>query len=254
MFRWPVCIVAIAITLAAASNARAEEYVIICSGQSNMFGVAASEKMPDDLRPVPANVIYYRQFNPAKITAEKSFDGDKRYGPVPRFAHALAEARPKDRFIILHDSVGGSSLSQWLPEYQPKDPRGKDGYLYKAMQPRLSAIHKAHPKAKPLAFLWLQGEADKGPAAPVYGENLAKLIANIRRDTGTKELLAVIAEPGLADQGVYDGIHAFVKSDKRAAVVETKALGKGQLHFNDKGYDEIGKMFAATLVGLMPAK
>jgi len=239
-----------------AARAVAGEYLVVCSGQSNMAGVAVVATMPDDVKPIPANIVYYHSTGGVTPlpAPSKSFDDQKKYGPVPRFAHALAAARPDDTFIVLHDAVGGSALAQWVTDYEPKDiaKRYKLGELYKAMLPRLAAVHKAHPKAKPLAFLWLQGESDSGPYAAPYGDNLKRLIAAVRRDCGNPSMLALIAQPSLADDGVFEGIDAFVKHDKFAALIESRNIANKQLHFSPKGYDQIGKLFADSLVKLMP--
>ncbi|CAN5461747.1 hypothetical protein BH10PLA1_BH10PLA1_02790 [soil metagenome] len=238
------------------AHAFAGEYLVICSGQSNMGGVAVVADMPDEVRGVPGNVVYYHSPDAKNLQPAKSFDDGKKFGPVPRFAHVLAAARPDDRFIILHDAVGGSALAQWVTNYEPNDiaKRFRVGELYQAMLPRLAAVHKAHPKAKPLAFLWLQGESDAGPYAAPYGDNLKKLVASVRRDCGNPSMLALIAEPRQADAGVYDGIHKFVKDDKFAALIESKEIGRPGLHFNAKGYDEIGRLFADSLAKLMIEK
>lgn len=240
----------------AAAKVLAGEYLIVCSGQSNMAGVAVVAEMSEDVKSIPANVVYYHWPDVKNFQPSKSFDDQKKFGPVPRFAHALAAARPDDRFIILHDAVGGSALAQWVTDYEPKDiaKRFKVGELYQAMLLRLAAVHKVHPKAKPLAFLWLQGESDAGPYAAPYGDNLKKLITSVRRDCGNPSMLALIAEPRQADAGVYDGIHKFVKEDKFAALIESKDIGRAGLHFNAKGYDEIGKLFADSLARLMAEK
>ena len=260
--------------------ARAADYVVICSGQSNMAGVAPIKDMPEDLRAMPPNVLYYESaaIDPKGTAIEplKSFDATdadgsknprRRYGPVPRFAHAIAAARPNDRFIIVLTAVGGSALCQWVPDYAPKEVIEKlglaRGKYYQENKPKLDVVLKKYPDAKPLAFLWLQGESDTGAMADIYYDNLARLVANMRRDTGSPDLLALVAEPAEADKGVFEGITKFTQEDKHAALVVSREGGvrlsdtgpakNAHLHFDAKGYDQIGKRFAAALLDRLEA-
>lgn len=246
------------------SSANATDYIVICSGQSNMGGVAKVEEMPDELRKMPANVTYYcldpKAADPSKLEPMKSFDeGRKKYGPVPRFAIDIAKANPKDKFIILHNAVGGSALSQWVPDYAPKEVAEKYkwgiGNLYKPLEAQIASIRKLHPDAKMLAFLWLQGETDSfDDTSAIYKDNLARLVANVRKDCGNPEMLAVVAEPAKSSDGVFKGIADFTNEDKMSVLVQTKDISAGghsNLHFNAKGYDELGKRFAKALAAKM---
>ena len=250
---------------ALAAPLSAGEFLIICSGQSNMAGVGPAAELPEDLKPVPANVAYFKQPDPAKpLEPLTSFGDGPKFGPVPSFAHALSEARPKDKFIILLDAVGGSSLMQWVPDYGPAElttriNKGgatiheKVGVYFGPLAQRIALIRKTYPEAKPLAFLWIQGESDKGPLAGAYLENFKRLVTNVRRETSTPDLLVIAGEPGLADDAVYEAFRGFVKADKNSALVEGLDLSHKQLHYGAKGYVELGKRFAAALTGRIPA-
>ena len=254
------------------SAAGAADYIIICSGQSNMTGAAPLNEMPDEVRPIPANVLYYESGHmapdPAKIEPMKRFDwtvggwgADTRrtYGPLPRLAHMVAAAHPRDRFIFYMEAVGGSALFQWVPDYTPKSIPEKFnlpiGIYYNANVPRIATLLKAYPKAKPLAFLWLQGESDTGVMAGVYYDNLKRLVAHMRKDTGNPDLLVIVAEPCQADEAVFEAIGKFTREDKHSALVPTRDLSGGghkTLHFYPgKPVDELGKRFAAALLGCM---
>lgn len=256
---------------ALAPFAHAVDYIIICSGQSNMAGVANSKDMPDELRTVPANILYYHcnatvkdrevdKMEPTKSFDDGPMDGPvpRMYGPIPRFAHLIAAARPNDRFIILLNAQGGTGLATWVPDYTPKEIAAKlpIGKFYNIMVPRIAALRKKYLNAKPLAFLWLQGEHERFNAdwTAAYGDNLKRLTANMRRDTGNPELLTLIAEPGLTSEGVFDAIGKFTQEDKHSALIKTRDFNNGgkNLHFNAQGYDEIGKRYAAALLSRMP--
>ncbi len=246
------------------SPANATDYIVICSGQSNMAGVAKIEEMPDELRKMPSNVVYYcpdpKSADPSKLEPLKSFDeGRKKYGPVPRFAVDIAKSHPKDKFIILHNAVGGSALSQWVPDYTPKEVAEKYkwgiGNLWKPLEAQIALIRKLHPEAKMLAFLWLQGETDSfDDTSAIYKDNLARLAANMRKACGSPEMLAIVAEPAKSSDGVFKAVADFTKEDRSSVLVQTKDLsggGRSNLHFNAKGYDELGKRFAKALAGKM---
>jgi hypothetical protein len=178
---------------------------------------------------------------------------------MPSFVHALSQARPKDRFIVLHDSAGGSALASWVPDYGPPELTsrpGKSGTMvkfdlgknYREMTKRLALLQKAYPEARPLAFLWLQGEADKDKWAQVYLENFKRLIANVRRDMKSPDVFVIIGEPGKMEDGVRQAFADYIKQDPKSAFVPTTGLQRGDnVHYDAKGYLELGRMFAKEL-------
>lgn len=255
-------------------NAHSSDYIIICSGQSNMNGAAPLQQMPNGLRSIPANVLYFESgaIDPktGKVDPMKTFDWTtggwgnltrSTYGPIPRFAHTIAGGHPNDRFILLLEAVGGSALCQWVPDYEPKELVDKvqlqRGQYYEENAPKIAALLKAYPKAKPLAFLWLQGESDQGAMAGVYLDNLKRLVAAMRRDTGNPELVAIVGEPCQADDKVFEAIDKFVQEDKNAVLVRTRDISGGghkTLHFYPGGpVDAVGRRFATAFESRFPA-
>ena len=244
----------------------ADEYLIICSGQSNMAGAAPISELPEKFKTVPANVILFQYTDPDKLVEPlaplTTFANSPFFGPVPSFVHALGTARPKDKFIILFDAVGGSALMQWVPDYEPKKLtfftnngtvwQQKAGLYYEPLSQRIALARKAYPNAKPLAFLWLQGESDKGPLAGVYLDNFQRLVTNLRRDCAAPDLLIIAGEPGLADDGVYKALYEFTKIEKNSALVKGRDLSHKQLHYDSKGYLELGKRFSTALLPHIP--
>jgi len=128
----------------------------------------------------------------------------------------------------------------------------KAGLYYEPLSQRIALARKAYPNAKPLAFLWLQGESDKGPLAGVYLDNFQRLVTNLRRDCAAPDLLIIAGEPGLADDGVYKALYEFTKIEKNSALVKGRDLSHKQLHYDSKGYLELGKRFSTALLPHIP--
>jgi hypothetical protein len=245
----------------------AKDYLIICSGQSNMGGVANTSKLPEELKGIPANIIYFKSPDITKpLEPLTSYaDPTPNFGPVPSLAYTLGKARPNDRFIILLNAVGGSALCQWVPDWSPKEiikrqtKTGKTiglpiGDLYAPLPKRIEMIRQKYPEAVPLAFLWLQGESEYMPMATAYLENFKRLVANIRNVTASPSLLIVPADPGTAEPPVYEAFAQFIKDDKNSAFVPGRDLNPGNgLHYGAKAYVELGKRFAAAVLAQMPA-
>lgn len=248
----PILILATLLTPLAAA-----EWLVVCSGQSNMDGRGAVDQLDAAQRAVPANVRYYYKPDPTRpVRTQASFDHRKQFGPVTGFVHAMAAARPADVFVVLLDATGGTALSEWVPDYTApgvtiEAKRGENGHLYAALTQRIAAVRIAHPAARPLAFLWLQGEADKGALGAFYLDNLRRLAANIRRDLATPELLVVPAEPTSAPPEVFAALRTFVGEDRAAALVECRSLARG-LHYDAMALLAIGRGYAEKVVARMP--
>ena len=251
---------AVMLLLVCASPLFAKDYLIICSGQSNMAGVAPVSTMPEELKAVPANIIFYKNSDITKpLEPLASFADGPKYGPTPSFAHALAGARPKDRFIILLNAVGGSGLMEWVPDYGPEelthrvnkagaDIKMKVGNLYAFVPKQIETLRQKYPDAKPLAFVWIQGESDQTPWAAAYLPNFKRLVANMRKVTATPELFVITADPGKAEPPVYEAFVQSAKDDKNSVHVATRDLNPGNgLHYGAPAYVEIGKRLAAAV-------
>jgi len=239
----------------AAGLASSADYLIICAGQSNMDGRGAVAELTPAQQAVPPNVRYYYRPSTERPEPEKTFAHRDQFGPATMLAHRLAQARPNDTFIIVLNAKGGTALSEWVSDYEaPGVPiaakRGAHGHLYEDMLPRIKAVRAAHPNARPLALVWLQGEADKGPLGPFYLANLKRLAANMRRDTATKDLLVVTAEPTSGAPEVFTALRDFVKGDANAALVECRSLGR-TLHYDAPALLTIGERCADAVLSVI---
>jgi lysophospholipase L1-like esterase len=256
----------IGLLVAGTSPLLAKDYLVICSGQSNMAGVAPVAQMPEELKAVPENIVYFKNSDLTKpLEPLTTFADGPKYGPTPSFARALAEARPKDRFIILLNAVGGSALLEWMPDYGPpeltsrvtksgatvKMPVGRN---YAFVPKQIELLRQKFPDAEPLAFVWIQGESDAAPWAAAYLENFKRLIANMRTLTTAPNLFVVTADPGTADAAVYEAFNQYAKDDINSVHVSTRDLNPGNgLHYSPTAYVEIGKRLAAAVTAHLPA-
>ena len=116
---------------------------------------------------------------------------DSHFGPELAFGLALHEQYPERQIVLSKRAVSGSTLANdWAP--------GCDGY--RALLDDLTRIRDAYPDSTvvPSGLLWLQGEADakESEDARTYGENLKRLIHQLRKDTGSHLPVVVVALPG----------------------------------------------------------
>ena len=254
-----------AVSLAGAAGAGAAEWLIICSGQSNMDGRAPVADLPAELHDGPANVTLYRwgvhDADKPQVRKPLYGPGDKQFGPEAGMIRALAAARPKDTFIIAKFAVGGTALWQWVPDYaaagaeykKPKDPA--DGHLYVTLKAGLLAVAKLHPQAMPVAACWLQGESDTGARAKLYLPNLRKLVANLRRDLGAPRLPFIAAEPADGEPDMYAAYQTLVGEDRATTLIACRTLAhQDKEHYNAASQLTIGGRFAEEIVRRLPRK
>lgn len=246
------------------NSAQAADYLILCSGQSNMAGAAKVEELPEELKAVPSNVLYFRTFDLTKPPEPvKSFADGKRFGPVPSFLHELSKSRPLDRFIVLHHAVPGSELATWVADYGPPELTSRPwknggtykfplGKCYRSTTDRLVVLQKTYPEAKPLAFLWIQGESDKEKWAQAYLENFKRLITNVRRDMKSPDVFVIIGEPGRMDDAVRRAYADYLKLDPLSRFVPSEGLGRADgVHYEASAYLELGRRMGRELEAVM---
>jgi len=116
---------------------------------------------------------------------------------------------------------------------------------------------------RPRAFVWVQGESDAtSTLAPKYAERLTSLIQNLRRDTKTPKLIALVGVnerfgggrkkqmPDIirAQQNVADAIPLCSRVDTSKASIANGA------HWNGKGTLDAGRWFAEALLKLEGAE
>jgi len=150
---------------------------------------------------------------------------------------------------LIKVAEGGTRLYDvWLSESAAKLRGRPVGRRYKDLVDRIHAIKDAPATIHETcatgscewsAFVWFQGENDiwtdeNAGAAPAqeYEENLRRLVADVRLETGMPKLPVVIVQIGFWAQSLDNGqlVQAaqanFVKSDPYASLVETDDLSQ----------------------------
>ncbi len=199
----------------------AQIQVFIMSGQSNMVGWGSSLQLSDDMRHGLDDVLMFEEgrwqkLKPHRAPSEKQKAGfgisEFTFGPEIGFAHAMAKAWPGKRIGIVKQSVGGTGIMAWAPEYNKADADltkdGRKGPLYKALMGKVQEARKAAP-VEFRAFVWLQGGKDMQTVETGrrYLENLRNLVAAVRRDTGVPDLPVILGS--YRSKGIPDDVSAI---------------------------------------------
>ena len=193
MQRSRLAIVFVLFTAFSASSALAEKptgpkerfHVYLLIGQSNMAGrgkMTAADKRPY------ARVFKFDNANKwVPAMAPLHFDKPRiaGVGPGDSFGKYMAEANKSVRIGLVPCAVGGTPLKRWV----------KGGDLYANAIKRVKLAMK-HGVLK--GVIWHQGESDSRSAetANTYGNRLAGMIADLRKDLNHQNLPVVAGELG----------------------------------------------------------
>jgi hypothetical protein len=256
--------------------------VFLLAGQSNMDGRGDGGKLTDDDRARLAAVrdrviLVYNDdaARPLDVTTPKpwtarKFGLDLVFGPELFFGLAVAEAFPDARILLVKRSMGGTSLyGSWNPDWSLE----KATLMSEQEKPHLYAelvelVESALGKYATMdydieAMLWVQGETDSAVKkfgtlpAQSYGNNLAALIAAIRRDTGVAELPFYMLQVG--GGAVVDGMRAVADADDAVYFIAQSRdpdapdflpmYGPPVGHYDYTGMRRIGEMFGRAFIG-----
>jgi len=236
--------------------------LFLLMGQSNMKGRGV---MPEEPKNDPRIVMmhlkddqWYLARHPLHLTGDaKSFKGHDNAGVGPglAFAEVLAAQDKTAAIGLVSCAVGGSSIMLWQ-----KGAKLYDDALRRA---KLALQTTAPVKARIRGILWLQGEANANATElPLHAERLRAMIESLRTDLAFPELPFIACtvgemrdEPQLANlKAMNDILLALPKSVPHTACVDARDLkthiGDG-VHFDSAAQNEIGRRFAAKLIGLM---
>jgi len=267
LFPWlPMLLVLLAYSLPAYAGENEESEsdrppsikVFILAGQSNMVGSGRVSELPAQYRDKLAGVKLLRgedwnDFQPH----------GNRFGPEVAFAHAMAKAYPGQTIALVKHAVGGTSLLAWAPDWKEKQAartaNQKAGPLYKKLMEQVKPA-ASKSEVEIAGVLWMQGERDaRFPVvAQQYGENLERLIAALRQDTGVADLPFILGQVNPPPKR-YPGVEAVrqaqadvAKADPKVVLVSTEDLEKhtDNLHYNTAGQLALGKRFAEAYLQL----
>ena len=203
--------------------------------------------------------------------------------PSLSFTPTVEERFGKENVIVVHDAHGGENIWKWLlPEGHDQLHTIADKRTKKKIQKRLrknlylELMKKVKPAIegqtlKTVTLCWMQGERDANVKVnnQKYGEHLAMLLDQIRKDTNHQDLNLVIGR--LSDFGTKNGRgrtkytnwpvirkaqEDFAKTSDRFEWVNTDDLNelptsKNDLHYSEEGYVTFGKRLSETAIKII---
>ena len=191
-----------------------------------------------------------------------------RLDPDVSFTPALKKAFPQDDVIVVKSAQGGQSIQRWYKGWKApanvkvKPAKGEAGDLYDLLMGKVKAATQGKTMDT-VAFVWMQGESDaQRGLAGVYEESLRGLIKQLRDDLKRPDMVVVIGrisdfKKGEADwDSVRTAQEKVAGADPLARWVDTDNLDgpKKALHHTVKGYEVMGRLFAAKALELLSKK
>ena len=230
--------------------------VILLGGQSNMLGVGLVSELEDKY--LPDNITYLNYGLCSRQLRHPDW-----FGPEVGLSRVLAEKFPTRNFLLVKYAIGGSSLYDWAPDYEPEKAKitshpefGNMFGHYFSIIDSLSGLYELNVAA----ILWMQGEADskKYETAKEYYSNFNKLIRAFRRKTDNPELPFIFGEVNPAtDRFPFVKIvqAAQLKAAKKIKfvyLIKTGDISKkaDKVHYDSSGQLILGERFGNCLIRL----
>ncbi len=244
--------------------------IFILAGQSNMAGNGVPSELPAEYRKHPDNV--FMPIPPRDRGRHPRTDlvpfapFPERFGPEVGFAHAMAEAWPNEKIVIVKKAIGGTSALAWSPEWTEEGAalteNHRNGPLYtNLMEQMVTPLLERYKNAEVVGILWAQGGRDGRyeQAAADYEENLTRIIEAFRGNLGNPALPFVLAHTVDAPARNFPYIEVVRSAQQRvAASVPKTALvpidglsrKSDRTHFDTAGQLELGSRFAKAYLEL----
>ncbi len=232
-----------------------DELVFILAGQSNMTGYGTTAKLPAAYRRTPANVQFYFNGYPAKMSRFAHF------GPEVGFAHVISRRFPNKTIKLIKFAVGGTSLFAWDPHWQLSKAQMTGNASAGPLFEKLIKTIKRHSRLKGIKYtgiLWMQGEADSrySTAARTYSRNLSEFIRALRKELHAPSLAFFIGEvdPPIKAFPYRDIVRKAQRNStariRNSRLISTQGLEKKQdnLHYNTAGQLALGIRFAKAFI------
>ena len=249
------------VVFVASCTSKQQKYeVILLAGQSNMVGVGKESELADTL--FPPNVTYH-DFGMAPNFKPMPH----HFGPEMSIARMLGESFPNRNFILIKHAIGGASLYDWAPDYDPEKAKitghPQFGNMFDTLFTKLESVTKGL-KYEPVAFLWMQGERDaRVPEAGVlYYYHFKGFINAIRERTQRPDLpfLYGLINPPVDIYPALDTVRASqIKINEdlpNTYLIETEGLEKWEdrVHYSTNGQLELGNRFAERLAEILASE
>ena len=168
-------------------------------------------------------------------------------------------AKERKRLAIVKVAFSGTSL---FTDWNPRDA-GDAGACYRALiketKAAFAAAHEKKLEMRLRAFAWLQGESDANASrAPVYEKALAEMIAALRKDLESPQMLILLAvntkfggDKNVFMPKIVEAQKAVASKDTRCVYVDTaSAATANTAHFSSAGTLDVGRRMAEALLKL----
>ncbi len=287
-----VVVLSLILNLVFTFNAKSQDVkktkVFLLAGQSNMDGRgAASNLTKDDLKQLAFAQkrihFYYKGTvnngkepliidGPLDVTdpwpfVKDKFRLNKCFGPELFFGLALSKAYPKEKFLFVKRSQGGTSLyGAWNPNWTLEKAKLKsEENKPKLFEDFIATTDAQLSKLPPGSFeiigmLWVQGESDSSSLpSSTYGQNITALIQKVRAYYGVPDMPFLML--GVGSKKVVAAMSDTSKNSLNVSLIRKsnnpKANnytpiythnwnGKPAGHYNYTGMKKIGNMFFDT--------
>ncbi|MBN2128998.1 MAG: sialate O-acetylesterase [Sedimentisphaerales bacterium] len=233
-------------------GARETLHLYLLAGQSNMAGRGVVAEQDKTIHPRVFTLDRENRWVPAREPLHFDKPAYVGVGPGLAFGKALAEADPNTTIGLIPCAAGGSPITAWKQEGYHAQTKSHpyDDAVKRCRIARRRGVLKG--------VLWHQGESDSNPQdGPLYAQRLTDLIANLRRDLQSPDLLFVAGTPADAFIArkpetalVTDAIKTVAKADENVFWVSARGLKckSDQVHFNAEAARELGRRYAEAVL------
>ncbi|NRD23505.1 hypothetical protein HNV10_09660 [Winogradskyella litoriviva] len=232
--------------------------VILMAGQSNMVGLGEVSELSSFY--LPNNITYHNYSANTRLKRLLNYS----FGPEVGLSRVLNDSFPALNFLIIKYAVGGSSITDWLPEVDSNIKRSVDfGNLYGKFIKMTDSLTFKY-KTKPIAFLWMQGETDARYKfnSESYEENFKLLINKVRKDFKNPDLPVIYGKvnPKTNEHKFVSNIQkaqsAISLSVPNTFYINTDQLSKqpDNLHYDASGLLRLGDKYGEIVALLLKNK
>lgn len=232
-------------------------HVILMGGQSNMVGqgnVSDLEKAG-----LPHRVKYFNFGRSARLQQHP-----EKFGPEVGIAEMLTQEFPDENFILIKYAIGGASLLDWAPDYDPEKAEITGNAHFGNMYADLLRVTDSICSGLDthlLALLWMQGERDARipEAGEDYEKNFQRFIEAIREDTQAPALPIIYGSVNppedryAAVETVRQAQESINQRMPGTTLINTDELEKWEddVHYSSAGQLELGRLYGKALTDLL---
>ncbi|XAL98044.1 hypothetical protein OT109_10585 [Phycisphaeraceae bacterium D3-23] len=198
--------------------------VYLMGGQSNMEGVGRTSRIPTGYLPQDSVQLYHSTGTSSVGGANHWIPNQANgytgghFGPEIGMGHELIELQPDAGVALIKHANGGTDLAEdWDPGTFGQTQTYGPEYLafVNTVAAGLAALAIENPDAeiRLAGMVWQQGEEDSkfDRFSADYGQNLANLVARVREEFATPDLLFVL---GTVHDVVGNEVPVYVYNDR----------------------------------------